>query len=117
MIALLKNPFLLLNNGSQMLHKAMKKICQSKGRLISVFVAAHLALFQIPFANAVSVNSDNHSVEELEYGVVLFDYFQKDYFAALVDQEYAQAINNPFALNQTGQVLKGGMMLSYGMSD
>lgn len=100
-----------------MLHKAMKTICQSKGRLISVFVAAHLALFQIPLANAASVISDNHSVEELEYGVVLFDYFQKDYFSALVDQEYAQAINNPFALNQTGQVLKGGMMLSYGMSD
>lgn len=61
--------------------------------------------------------SDNKSTEDLEYGLVLFDYFQKNYFEALIEQEYAQAINNSIANGSTGQILKGGMMLSYGMPD
>jgi hypothetical protein len=57
------------------------------------------------------------STSELEYGVVLFDFFQQDYFSALIEQSYAEAIENPSAKNSRGQVLKGGMMLSYGMTD
>lgn len=57
------------------------------------------------------------TVEELEYGVVLFDYFQQEYFNALIEQEYAESINNELAIEASGQLLKGGMMLSYGMAD
>lgn len=66
-------------------------------------------------AHAEIVN--NFSTYDLEYGAVLFDYFQQDYFSALIEQEYAQAMGNPIALSDEGQVLKGGMMLSYGMGD
>ncbi len=61
--------------------------------------------------------SDNKSTQDLEYGLVLYDYFQKNYFEALIEQEYAQAIDNSIAKGSTGQILKGGMMLSYGMPD
>lgn len=68
-------------------------------------------------APAKGAISDNTSTEDLEYGVILFDYYQQDYFSALIEQAYAEAINNPISLRPSGQVLKGGMMLSYGMVD
>jgi hypothetical protein len=61
--------------------------------------------------------SDNKSTQDLEYGSVLFEYFQKNYFEALIEQEYAQAIDNSIAKDSSGQILKGGMLLSYGMPD
>ena len=57
------------------------------------------------------------STEELEYGTVLYDYYQKKYFSALVQQEYSFAAGNFIAASGDAQVLKGGMMLSYGMAD
>lgn len=57
------------------------------------------------------------SPTQLEYGAVLFDYFQRDYFSALIEQKYAQTLRNSNALNPAGQLLKGGMMLSYGLAD
>jgi hypothetical protein len=78
-----------------------------------------LVLFTCAFTkvNAAPVKSHVKSVSELEYGVVLYDYFQGDYFLALVEHEYSTALSNPLALAPTGQVLKGGMMLSYGMPE
>ncbi|MEO0443696.1 MAG: tetratricopeptide repeat protein [Pseudomonadota bacterium] len=66
---------------------------------------------------AATIKSHVKSVDELEYGAVLFDYFQDDFFSALVEHEYNAALDNPIAQGSTGQVLKGGMMLSYGMPD
>jgi hypothetical protein len=66
-------------------------------------------------ANSAPVESHVKSLSALEYGVVLYDYFQKDYFAALVEYEYSYAQKNEVALAPDGQILKGGMMLSYGM--
>lgn len=54
---------------------------------------------------------------ELEYGVILYDYYQQDYFSALVEHEYNRAIGNPLAVEDSARVLKGGMMLSYGLTD
>ncbi|MGM8227155.1 hypothetical protein ACSV5M_11265 [Cellvibrio sp. ARAG 10.3] len=73
-----------------------------------------LPVVSLPAFAAISVNK---STTDLEYGVILLDYFQQDYFSALIEQEYAQAINNTTAKSPRGQVLKGGMMLSYGMAD
>lgn len=83
--------------------------------LIIGFIAALLMV--IPAQTVTAANSNVQSTQELEYGVILFDYFQRDYFSALIEHEYAQAINNDLAKNSSGQVLKGGMMLSYGMAD
>lgn len=69
------------------------------------------------FSAAVPFDSHIKSRSELEYGVVLFDYFQQDYFSALIEYEYANELNNPLALEAKGHMLQGGMMVSYGMPD
>lgn len=80
--------------------------------LLGVFLLCSLQNYSV--ANSVS---NARSAEQLEYGVILFDYFQKDYFSALIEQEYSETINNSLAKNSSGQVVKGGMMLSYGLAD
>lgn len=59
--------------------------------------------------------SNVRSAEELEYGAVLFEYFQNDYFHALVEQKYAESLQNEAALSDNGQLVKGGMLVSYGL--
>lgn len=54
---------------------------------------------------------------DLEYGAVLFEYHQQNYFHGLVEQSYAAAHGNPRAHSHQGQLLKGSMTLSYGMPD
>ncbi len=117
MIALRKNLFLLLNNGNHMLQRV--KITTSAAIVKKTYILAVVVFLLLTYteSNRAAVASDNHSVQDLEYGVVLFEYYKQDYFSALIEQEYAQAINNSLAKSQSGQVLKGGMMLSYGMSD
>lgn len=56
------------------------------------------------------------AVRDLEYGGILFDYYQQDYFAALVQYEYAR---HKQALRHHGneaRLLQGGMALSYGLA-
>ena len=67
--------------------------------------------------HADDFTSNVGSADELEYGAVLFDYYQRNYFGGLIEQQYAQAIKNPKALSTTGQLLEGGMTLSYGLAD
>ncbi len=72
---------------------------------------------------ALSVLAAPHSLAktksraELEYGTVLFNYYQQDYFNALIEQAYNTALDNPISKGPEGQVLKGGMLLSYGVPD
>lgn len=91
----------------------MNYCCLSKfsARSLIVFVSI---LFSINVHSA-PVASHVKSLPELEYGVVLYDYFQKNYFDALVEYEYSYSKSNTVARSPSGQVLKGGMMLSYGM--
>lgn len=56
------------------------------------------------------------SADQLRYGTVLFDYYQGNFFSALVEAEYAQASKNPQAFTEYAQVFEGGMRLSYGLS-
>ena len=74
------------------------------------------ALISMP-VYAGDFKSNVHSSAELEYGAVLFNYYQQDYFSALIEQAYAQTIGNAKALSPTGRLFKGGMMLSYGLAD
>lgn len=70
-----------------------------------------------PFVGDVKDYTPNtKNVNELEYRVVLFHNFQNDYFKALVEQSYLEQGQNPEAISVEGQLLKGGMSLSYGMS-
>lgn len=79
-------------------------------------VATWLALLALPL-HSHAFSSNSKSPAHLEYGAVLFDYYQRDYFSALIEQRYAESINNPVALAPPGQLLDGGMMLSYGLAD
>ncbi len=117
MIVLPKNQFLALNSGNPMHYKVVKAmLVDKKLSLVARFVAALCFMaMQCQVVNAVSSNVQ--STQELEYGVILFDFYQHDYFSALIEQEYAQAIQNSLAKSPLGQVLKGGMLLSYGMTD
>ena len=64
---------------------------------------------------AVPIEPHVQSRSELEFGTVLFDYHQQDYFSALIEYEYHFALKNNEATQPTGRLLNGGMMLSYGM--
>ncbi|ACR13248.1 conserved hypothetical protein [Teredinibacter turnerae T7901] len=55
------------------------------------------------------------SREDLSYGPVIFDFYQQNYFLGLVEQSVAQTNKNSVALQDSAQVLKGVMQLSYGM--
>jgi len=52
---------------------------------------------------------------ELDYGPVLYEFYQRNYFNALVENEYALGIANPQSKSTNGQLLKGGMLLNYGL--
>ncbi len=81
-----------------------------------MFVCASALLWCVP-AYANVIDSHVKSKKELEYGLVLFEYFQKHYFYGLVEHAYARAKKNEIALSDDGELLKGGLMLSYGMAD
>jgi len=57
------------------------------------------------------------AVKDLKYGTILFDYYQQDYFAALVGYEYAKATNELKNHGDEARLLQGGMTLSYGLAD
>lgn len=57
------------------------------------------------------------AVKDLKYGTILFDYYQQDYFSALVGYEYAKATNELKHHGDEAKLLQGGMTLSYGLAD
>lgn len=69
--------------------------------------------------NAYAAKFKSHvgSTDELDYGLVLYEFFQQRYFSALVENAYANANENPISRGDKGEILKGGLMLSYGMAD
>ncbi len=75
--------------------------------------------FMVCFTNSYGARFKSHvkSTDELDYGLVLFEFFQQRYFDSLVEDAYANAIDNPIAESDKGELLKGGLMLSYGMAD
>ena len=79
--------------------------------LIALCVTSLLGWGPVLFAKTIK------SVDELEYATVLYDYYQQQYFSALVQQEYSHTSGNEMAASSDAQVLKGGIMLSYGMAD
>ncbi len=81
-----------------------------------LLIAAVLLLSATPvIANTIEDNP--HTKQDLEWGTVLFEYYQKDYFNALIEYEYANTIGNPIAQSRPGNLLQGGMLLSYGLAD
>ncbi len=78
---------------------------------------AGLTISVLTLAFACNTHARAKIRAELEYGPVLYDYYQENYFSALVEFEYALAKANKTAKAAPAQVLKGGMLLSYGVGD
>ena len=55
------------------------------------------------------------TVESLRYGTTLFNFFQQDYYTALTELMVAQELDQLGPHRDKGQLLRGGMSLSYGM--
>mgnify|MGYP001161477193 FL=1 len=55
-------------------------------------------------------------VKDLEFGGILFDYYQQEYFSALVQYEYAASKNALQNHGDEARLMKGGMALSYGLA-
>ncbi|WP_143247453.1 tetratricopeptide repeat protein [Agaribacterium haliotis] len=69
-----------------------------------------------PLAHAISKKAEKKR-EELQYGTVLYEFYQRDFFNALVNNAYVETQQNRFALVDDGQLLKGGMQLNYGLPE
>lgn len=83
-----------------------------------VLLTGLMALAMAPgWGRAAVIDSHVTSRAELEHGLVLFEYFQNRFFAALVENAYALQNENAIAQSDQGEILKGGLMLSYGMAD
>lgn len=61
--------------------------------------------------------SHSAPLRDLKYGTILFDFYQQEYFSALVGYEYAQEKNELQRHADEARLLKGGMTLSYGLPD
>ncbi|TQV74209.1 tetratricopeptide repeat protein [Exilibacterium tricleocarpae] len=90
--------------------------------MISILTLRRIAglLLPLPICISAVANTFEYNVSsraDLEWGNVLFDYYQQDYFSALIEYEYAHAIDNPLAHSKSGRLLQGGMLLSYGIPD
>ncbi|NND39180.1 MAG: hypothetical protein HKO06_06255 [Pseudomonadales bacterium] len=56
-------------------------------------------------------------VQDLDYGVAIYDYFQQDYFGALSELLIAEKKGSIRHHTDFAKVLRGGIHLSYGMDD
>lgn len=61
--------------------------------------------------------SQAQPVKDLKFGTILFDFYQQEYFAALVGYEYAHEKNELLRHADEARLLKGGMALSYGLPE
>lgn len=73
------------------------------------FILTLIGIFTLQTSHAAAV-------KDLDYGTILFDYYQQDYFAALVQYEYAAGKNMLSHHGDDARLLKGGMTLSYGLA-
>lgn len=93
-------------------------------RCLAINSAANLALPRLLCLVLLSLSCQISAAErqvlsraDLEYGTVLFEYYQQDFFHGLIEHAYASTLENARARSDQGQLLKGDMALSYGMPD
>ena len=72
-----------------------------------------LLLFTSSQLNAI----ENDSLRDLKYGTILFDYYQQNYFSALIGHEVASSRKELNHQINQARLLQGGMTLSYGLPD
>lgn len=77
------------------------------------FVVVMAVAFTTHSVFAINMSQRN----SLEQGTILYQFYQKEYFEALVEDAYLASQKNPLVISEEGTLLKGGMLLSYGLPD
>jgi len=79
-------------------------------------MSLHLVKWPMLFLSlTMAASSMASQVKDLKYGTILFDYYQQNYFSALVGYEYANTKGELKHNAEDARLLKGGMTLSYGL--
>ena len=78
-------------------------------------LAATLGLVCCLFIGASSANGHKQRVQDLNYGAILFEFYQQKYFEALVEYEYSSELGGIRNHGEYPELLKGGISLSYGL--
>lgn len=68
-----------------------------------------------PFKHIEDTPRQKNRVEDLSYGVVLYEFFQKNYFSSMTEILIAEQQQSMPNHQQFAQILMGGIQLSYGM--
>jgi hypothetical protein len=89
----------------------MARTAQGRGRVARVILACALAAAWLASARA----EDRHVVKDPHFGEVLYYFFQENYFSALSKLMVAQHFGRVPHHDQEAELLRGGMLLSYGM--
>jgi tetratricopeptide (TPR) repeat protein len=92
----------------------------SKQRFLALMILAlaHIAPLAADSGTEPAVaapNSADKKVRDLHYGTVLFDFYQQNYFSSAVNLLIAQQKNHLPNHQLDGQLLLGGLYLSYGL--
>ncbi len=85
----------------------LTRINKMLSNLVILLIAA--PIYAIPTSKVENARAT------LDYGTVLFDFYRKDYFTALVNYASVEEKENSLAISENGRVLYGGMLLSYGV--
>jgi len=64
-----------------------------------------------------STIAEEHRLKDLKYGVILFEFYQQEYFDTLVEFEYAHEKGGIQNHGNHPELLKGGVSLSYGLDE
>ena len=96
------------------IYKSVRDFTARKFVCFSLFViVAHMSLLS-SLAGAEE-KAPLTSVQDLRYGVVLYDFFQDDYFQALTELLLGEQKQDMPHHAEFAQLLRGGISLSYGM--
>jgi Tetratricopeptide repeat len=89
----------------------MARETHGRGRVLRVILTCVMAVAWLGSARA----EDRHVVKDPHFGEVLFYFFQENYFSALSRLMVAQHFGRVPHHDQEAELLRGGMLLSYGL--
>jgi predicted nucleic acid-binding Zn-ribbon protein len=97
-------------NVSNMVQSAQKNMS-------NIFRNTQSNLTSILAGDAAQYSPETQNRSHLEYKNVIYKYFTTNFLESLTEQAYLEYHGNEYALSLDGQLLDGGMSLSFGMAD